>query len=1172
MSARPADARDLHAWAEERQVAHLLTRPARDLVLHDRDRLLPVLFRAFSYRSAISVQDLLLERPVYVDTNLDLLRAAVVDGLERASLRIARGVAYERSAGLTRPRSPRGPEADVILEPLTALRAALRSDARPYDPDDLPEERRLRFALSGRVPMVTFELEEPHAYARVRVRIPIELHAPLRAECSEHLGACDHTLMAVDELLRHLTRDPPPKELAALMALAETPPWMRALAELEAKSASAAAATPDEGELSWWIRASPHAAWSIAPVLRKRGKRGDWLSPKTARASTLLAGQTPLSDVDRRVAQLVVMVEQSGRSWDVGLVVEALVGHPRVIAGPRLDDAEPWKVELHDARVQVTRERKVLRAQLVVEGHAIAGLHEREVLMDAEGQRVVLARVPKAVRTSLERVSDAITKLPPQDLPAFAARLALLDPSLGVEAVDLVPVEEIDARDAWVLRLASRDDGGLEASLWVQPIEDGPRYRAGEAPARAIAPIGRDRLVAALRDLEDEQAGAARRWAAWGVGPSTDAARLFMDHDELLRLLAGVRSEPRGTVVEWTTKPIRVLPKLRTRQLRFNLASGPDWFAVEGEGAVEDHRATLAMLLDAARKKSDFVRVSDDTWMELESEVSERLRAMEPYVRNTKGRMEVGALSVPALAEVMGEINTPPAWIDVVRRAREAGGQQPPIPAALQAELRPYQAEGFVWMARLAAWGAGAVLADDMGLGKTVQTIALLLHRAAEGPALVIAPTSVTHNWRRELARFAPSLTVRSLRAAGGGVELSDLGPGMVVVTSYGLTVIEQEALVKRRFATLVIDEAQVIKNPASQRSKAVRALQAGWRIALTGTPVENHLGDLWAVMAAVAPGLLGSWESFRERWMGATGSGLDGLRRLVRPFVLRRSKADVLTELPPKTEVVIDVELSAPERRIYEDARLAATAELRGLGAELGSAAGRFHVLAAITRLRQLASDAALVVSDAEPPPSSKLARFADLAAALVEEGHSAIAFSQFVRLLDRAELALSGRGVPFSRLDGSTPSEARGDIVDRFQSGGPSLLLVSLRAGGTGLNLTAADHVFHLDPWWNPAVEDQATDRAHRIGQTKPVTVFRMVSRGTIEAAILGLHADKRGLAAAILEGGSTSEAVSAEALVAMIEEGASAPLVVEEEEPAEVSTRPVPRRRGPRTIPKT
>jgi SNF2 family DNA or RNA helicase len=429
-----------------------------------------------------------------------------------------------------------------------------------------------------------------------------------------------------------------------------------------------------------------------------------------------------------------------------------------------------------------------------------------------------------------------------------------------------------------------------------------------------------------------------------------------------------------------------------------------------------------------------------------------------------------------------------------------------------------------------------------MGLGKTVQALALLLHRAPNGAALVIAPTSVGINWQREAARFAPSLRVVLFRGSKALAGLEGLGPNDVVVTSYDLVVRNMDRLKAIEFDTLVLDEAQAIKNPTTRRARAVFALDRRFTLALTGTPVENRASELWSLFRAVAPGYLGSVDHFREQFIRPLETGDEDARRAlagsVRPFILRRLKSEVARDLPPRSDVRIDVELSEKERALYEQLRKSVVAELdpQNKVESVEPRDRRFQVLAALTHLRRLASDPRLVYPETRVV-SSKLTVLRSLLSELRAEGHRALVFSQFTSLLAHVREILDGESVPYEYLDGSTPVKKRMAAVDAFQAGRSDLFLLSVKAGGTGLNLTAADYVIHLDPWWNPAIEDQATDRAHRIGQTNPVTVYRMVALGTVEETIYDLHHTKRELVAALLAGTDSSAPLKTEDLMELL-----------------------------------
>jgi SNF2 family DNA or RNA helicase len=411
----------------------------------------------------------------------------------------------------------------------------------------------------------------------------------------------------------------------------------------------------------------------------------------------------------------------------------------------------------------------------------------------------------------------------------------------------------------------------------------------------------------------------------------------------------------------------------------------------------------------------------------------------------------------------------------------------------------------------------GGVLADDMGLGKTLQALAIL-----KGRTLVVAPTSVLPNWEAEARKFRPGLRVAVYHGAGRALDKN----ADLTLTTYGLLRLDADLLAAERWDTAILDEAQAIKNPDSQVARAAYRLNAALRLALTGTPVENRLDELWSQLHFTNPGLLGGRKDFAERYEKPIQQGesrvAERLRQRIKPFLLRRLKTEVARDLPPRTDMVLHCELSAEERKTYDAVR-AATREtvLR----ELGQGGNVLQALEALLRLRQAACHRALVPGQSAET-SAKVELLIETLDACVAEGHKALVFSQWTGLLDLVEPALRKAGIPFVRLDGSTRD--RGAVVERFQSeSGPPVFLISLKAGGTGLNLTAADHVFLLDPWWNPAVEEQAADRAHRIGQDKPVMVYRLVSTDTVEERILKLQDRKRAIAEAALGGGGGAAA---------------------------------------------
>jgi len=470
--------------------------------------------------------------------------------------------------------------------------------------------------------------------------------------------------------------------------------------------------------------------------------------------------------------------------------------------------------------------------------------------------------------------------------------------------------------------------------------------------------------------------------------------------------------------------------------------------------------------------------------------------------------------------------------IEALRVSAHTSVETPPDFAA---PLRPYQCEGLAWLNFLADSGLGGVLADDMGLGKTVQVLAHLLSEKQRGrlqqPALVVCPTSLVGNWRDEAARFTPTLRVLVIHGAGRADAYDEIASHDLVITTYPLLPRDRERLIAQQFSVLIVDEAQAIKNARSQAAQVVREIPARRRLAMTGTPLENHLGELWAQFDAIEPGLLGSERQFTRLYRNPIEKQGDGerqqrLNQRIGTLLLRRRKEDVLSDLPAKTEIVRRIELEGDQRSLYEGLRLAQHERVQQALRERGLGQSGIIVLDALLKLRQVCCDPALVklASARKVKTSAKREALHELLEGLLAEGRKVLLFSQFTEMLGLLAADLEARQMPHLMLTGDTPGGTRAALVKRFQQGDVPLFLISLKAGGVGLNLTAADTVIHYDPWWNPAVETQATDRAHRIGQDKPVFVYKLICSGTVEEKIQALQARKSELARAVLEGGSS------------------------------------------------
>lgn len=551
---------------------------------------------------------------------------------------------------------------------------------------------------------------------------------------------------------------------------------------------------------------------------------------------------------------------------------------------------------------------------------------------------------------------------------------------------------------------------------------------------------------------------------------------------------------------------------------RISVTSGVDWFDLEGGVSYGDEVVPFPKLLAAISRREEYVKLGDGSLGLLPEEwLRKKGMVLSTAVRkkNALRFHSSQALLLDALLASEGEVSCDETFRKIRDRLGSFEGISPADPPkGFRGKLRPYQEVGLGWLHFLREFSLGGCLADDMGLGKTVQVLALLLSRRGKGRSLVVVPRSIVFNWKSEAERFTPGLRVAEYMGIGRRLEEAD-----VVLTTYGTVRRDAHLLKDVRFDYVILDEAQAIKNGGSATAKAVRLLKADHRLAMSGTPIENHLGELWSLMEFLNPGLLGTAGFFRK----FTGGEVDvemrsTLARGLRPFLLRRTKGQVAKELPPKIEQTVHVELDQAERKRYDELRAHYRQTLlAGNGTDFPKR--KFNVLEGLLRLRQAACHPGLIDEERRGESSSKLEALLEQVQEVIAEGHKALVFSQFTSLLSIVRERLDDMGIPYAYLDGRT--RKREACVKRFQEDPDvPLFLISLKAGGLGLNLTAADYVFLLDPWWNPAVEAQAIDRTHRIGQKRRVIANRLVARDTVEEKVLELQKSKRALADAILQ----------------------------------------------------
>lgn len=883
---------------------------------------------------------------------------------------------------------------------------------------------------------------------------------------------------------------------------------------------------------------------NVRPRLQKSKDGAVWSAGRNIALSTFAGG---LPEMDERARSLATLVRRYDYGWGGGTVYElggekaiaCLAGCPLVFseANPDL----PVTIVKEDPQLTVHRTKDGFRIEsnlgqdigrsntcVVVETDLLLRVIElstqQRKLLDILGSTDLF---PKAAE-------EQIAKLLPKISGTIAIHSDLL-PGTGLSKV---------AGDSRITMLLQPAGDGIKAEMYVKPLGEVPPYCKPGVGGPTVLGEADGKKLQAQRDLKAERKNMlqAFQWLA-PLDDCREETTLWLDDAEKsLMLLEILHDHSDALRTEWPQGvKLRLAAKADMSDMHISLSGAGTWFDIEGTLDIGEGKIVkMAELLDKLRQGGGrFVQMDEGIYIALSDTLRKQLQAIDGMTYTRRGKLQMPAIAAAALGAETQGWDTCQAFKAMTKAIEEAETAAYKVPAGLQAELRPYQQEGFRWLARLCAWGAGACLADDMGLGKTVQTIALLLHRAMKGASLVVAPASVLPNWKAELARFAPSLNVAVVNEAGTNRAETIEGAGEfdIVLTTYGLLAGEIEALAAKKWNTIVLDEAHTIKNKETKTSKAAMRLEAQARVLLTGTPLQNRLAEIWNLFQFADPGLLGSLAQFTDKFATPIERDHDRtaqkqLKRLLSPFILRRTKTDVLDELPGKTEITMRVELSPDERALYENLRRKAE-----LGLEEGSL-GAVQALAEISRLRQAACHPKLVDSNLEIG-SAKSEAFMRLAEELAGGGHRALVFSQFTSHLALIREELDKAKIAYLYLDGSTPIGERARLVREFQTGNAPLMLISLKAGGLGLNLTAADYVVHLDPWWNPAIEEQASDRAYRIGQQRPVTVYRLNAADTIEEKILRLHSTKKTLADTLLEGSDMAARMGKDEILQLLRE---------------------------------
>ncbi|MCJ1706296.1 DEAD/DEAH box helicase [Microbacterium sp. VKM Ac-2923] len=1044
------------------------------------------------------------------------------------------------------------PEALSIAGEMFSASAMMRADRLlVYGSVEVGDARSV-----GDVLVVSAQSFGAAGYEHLELRVPADL-SRLSGWCSCGRGPeCEHSCAAALVLFdRMISAGRPPR-----------PEWQRSLDELFSTSPVVDDEPPSDLCLFLSIRRGGGRGRSTALTLTARpgmrGTRGTWIKGRAGWSSLAVLPADPRA---RAALDSLGRLGRSGSgaySSDEWMPLSAVPPHSLwlqleavVAAGvPLVSGAgthHPVRIIEEEATVAVSLDRRgsTLHVRGVVQGvddetaalpswvvgdPAVAVVFVAD--RDGDGERITLARLSAPatgpVRGLVAR-SGALT------IEQGGAETFLREylPRLQLDAPVISPrgTVEVPAAPRPVLEVLveHRNESTTLATRWDRSPTHGRRHDDHEG--RVWAAVG-----AVADELRIEIPGPFSTGTAPARALSAPvAALLVVEVLPRLRSLEHVRVHLTGEEPAYRAAAEAPVVRVSTGE-----DDGSDWFDLNARVSVGDVDVDFTVLYTALTLGDRVLFLGEGEYVRLDTPDFDRLRAVIDEARALTDRpgaeLKLNRYNV-GLWDDLSELGMLAAheaewWLRVRGLTDEASLVPVAPPVGLRATLRDYQRAGLDWLHFLRVQGLGGVLADDMGLGKTVQTIAMMETARTDDPAmapfLIVAPTSVVGNWARECAAFAPGLDVRVIAAtrARRSTSVADVAAGAhVVVTSYALFRLEQEQYGAVAWSGLVLDEAQQIKNPSSRGYRAARALAVPFTLVITGTPMENNLLELWALVSLVAPGLLGTRESFTALYRTpiekhSDAARLDLLRRRIRPFLLRRTKDLVASELPPKQETILEVTLHPVHRKLYDRRFHRERQRLLGL-LDDDAEGNRFAIFRSLTMLRQLALDPSLV--DEGEAPSAKLDALEELLVEAAAEGHRVLVLSQFTRFLRAARQRCADAGLSSGYLDGATTH--RQAEIDRFRDGDDPAFFVSLKAGGVGLNLVEADYVVLLDPWWNPAVEEQAIDRAHRIGQTRPVIVYRLVSVGTVEEKVVALREAKAGLFSRVLDGGADDDGVT-------------------------------------------
>ncbi len=934
--------------------------------------------------------------------------------------------------------------------------------------------------------------------------------------------------------------------------------WSRALSALESSFTSgkkSAIVGKSAKRIIWMFDQMTH---ELRPVEQNLGKTNKWSKGRRMALKRLSKEGAPDFAIaeDLPIISSIRQISSYGgywgaqEEWEINMnkATKHLAGHPHIF----LEASPETRCDFVLEKPTLMVEKKGDSIQLKIEPK----IHNTGVFIEEiNPTRFRILEVTKELFGIYKAINGNTLTLPRQSKDRLTNVLNAISGRVDVQSEvsgDKKSAKEIKSKNLPCVHLLPVADG-FSIQLFIKPIKNEAIYlKPEEGKDKIYATVNGEKCII-NRNLQSEAKNIQALFDACAVLRNYDDGTYVWELNELqlsLQLLLELKALNNKVIVEWPKgERLKINTLIHPDNLLLSINKKNDWFNINGEVRVNNKvLMKLEELLKLNNEKStgEFIEIGDGEFIALTTALKKKLDELNRYTSTEKNEIKLNpltALLFQDIDHVLTNTVTDNAWKEQKKKVEDAYAHSSPVPHNLQADLRLYQTTGYEWLCQLYEIGAGACLADDMGLGKTIQTIALLIYKAEVGPSLIIAPASVVPNWESEINRFAPVLNVHQLNSQNKKLDIKKLGPFDVVIASYGIIIPRKDEIKKIEWNIISLDEAQFIKNRKTKRSETVMQLTSGFKMATTGTPIENHLGELWNLFNFINPGLLGSNMTFQQKYLIPIEKGDDKearyhLQKLIKPFILRRRKSEVLQELPSKTEITLHVDLSEDEKAFYDAYRLKAIQDIEASAEEAGGQGNNMQVLAEITKLRQLSCNIKLIEPDTKIA-SSKLQLLQNVLEEILENNHQVLIFSQFVSHLSLIRESLDESGIKYQYLDGQTPIAKRKERVDAFQKGDGDVFLISLKAGGTGLNLTAADYVIHMDPWWNPAVEDQASDRVHRIGQQRPVTIYRLVSKETIEEKIIKLHQNKRDLAKGLLEGTDKAGKVNIKELLSLMKD---------------------------------